>query len=80
MLAYEHKLKQREDIVHDLQKDASYFRRKDYLEENYLILESDYNYFKRVVDNSNIRYPHYCQSKGLSNEKINAEIQILIMI
>ena len=72
VLAYKHKLKQREDIIHGLERDASYFRGKDYLEENYLIFESDYNYFKRVVDSSNITYAHYWQSKGLSNEKINA--------
>ena len=32
-----------------------------------------YKYFKRVIDSSNnIVYVHYMQSKGLSDEKINA--------
>ena len=33
MLSYEHKLKQREDIINDLERYASYFRGKNILME-----------------------------------------------
>ena len=35
MLPYEHKLKQREDTIHDLERDASYFRGKYYFGDEY---------------------------------------------
>ena len=77
VLSYEHKVKQREDTINDLERDASYFRGKNYFDDddiqNYFVFQRMYKYFKRVVDSiNNAVYVHYWQSKGLSDEKINA--------
>ena len=41
--------------------------------QNYLVFQPIYKYFKRVIDSTNNTvYVHYWQSKGLSDEKINA--------
>ena len=41
--------------------------------QNYFVLQAMYKYFKRVIDSTdNTVYVYYWQSKGLSNEKINA--------
>ena len=77
VLSYKHKLKQREDIINDLERDASYFRGKNIFGDdgmqNYFVFLPMYKYFKRVIDSadSNV-YVHYWQSKGLSDGKINA--------
>ena len=34
VLSYEHKLKQREDTINDLERDASYFRGKNYFSDD----------------------------------------------
>ena len=57
--------------------DIFYFRGKSHFEEddtqNYLVFHCVYKYFKRAIDStSNNTYAHYWQSKGLSNEKLNA--------
>ena len=57
--------------------DGAYFRGKNYFTDdgaqNYLVFQCVYKYFKRVIDSSNnTTYAHYWQSKGLSNEKLNA--------
>ena len=68
VLAYEHKLKQKEDTINDLERDAPYFRDK-----NYFGGDGMQNYF--VIDNTgNTVYVHYWQSKGLSDGKINAPV------
>ena len=77
MLSYEQKLKQREDTIHDLERDASYSRGKNYFGDdgmqNYSVFQPMYKYFKRVIDSTNnTGYVHYWQSKGLSDGKINA--------
>ena len=77
VLSYEHKLKQREDTVNDLERDASYFRGKNYFGDdgmqNYFVFQPMYKYFKKVIDSTNnIVYVNYWQSKGLSDGKINA--------
>ena len=77
VLSYEHKLKQREDTINDLERDASYFRGKNYFDDdgmqNYFVFQPLYKYFKRVLDSTdNTVYVHYWQSKGLSDGKINA--------
>ena len=47
--SYEHKLKQREDAMHDLERDASFFRRKNYFGhdgmQNYFVLQPMYKWF-----------------------------------
>ena len=70
MLSYEHKLKQREDIISNLGRDASYFRGKDFLEGNYLVFKPINKCFKRVIDTNNIVDVHNWQSDGLSDGKI----------
>ena len=77
MLSYEHKLKQRGDTINDLDKDASYFRGKNYFGDdgmqNYFAFQPMHKYFKRVIDRTNNTvYVHYWQSKRLSDGKINA--------
>ena len=50
VLSYEHKLKQREDIINDIERVASYFRGKNYFDEdgtqNYLAFQGVYKYFE----------------------------------
>ena len=77
MPSYEHKLKQRGDTINDLDKDASYFRGKNYFGDdgmqNYFAFQPMHKYFKRVIDRTNNTvYVHYWQSKRLSDGKINA--------
>ena len=77
VLSYEHKLKQREDTIHDLERITSYFRGKNYFSDdgmqNYFVFQPMCKYFKKVIDSTdNTVYVHYWQSKGLSDEKINA--------
>ena len=76
MLSYEQKLKQREDIRNDLERDASYFRGKNSFDDgmqNYFVFQPIYKYFKRVIDSTNNAvYVHYWHSKRLSDGKINA--------
>ena len=50
MLSYEHKLKQREDIINDLERYASYFRGKNYFDgndgaQNLLVFQVGEKYF-----------------------------------
>ena len=77
MPSYEEKLKQREDIIHDLERDASYFRGKNYFGDNgipnHFVFQPMYTYFKKQIDSTNnILYVHYWQSIGLSDEEINS--------
>ena len=77
VLSYEHKLKQRKDTIHDLERDASYFRGKNYFGDdgmqNYFVFQPMYKYCKKVIDSTNNTvYAHCWQSKGLSDGKINA--------
>ena len=65
--------------------DSAYFGGKNYFTDdgaqNYLVFQCVYKYFKRVIDSSNNNtYSHYWQSKGLSNEKLNAPGTIQVMI
>ena len=72
VLSYEHKLRPREDTINDLERDASYFRSKNFLEGNYLAFKPIYKSFKRSIDSNNIVYVHNWQSNGLCDEKITA--------
>ena len=71
-LSYGHKLKQREDTINDLERDAFYFRDKIFFEENYLVFKPIYKYFKRVIDTNNIVYVHNWRSDWLSDGKTTA--------
>ena len=57
VLSYEHKLKQREDTINNLERDASYFRGKNYFGddgmENNFIFQPMYTYLKKVIDSTN---------------------------
>ena len=66
VLSYEHKLKQRGDTMHDLERDASYFKGENYFDndgvQNYFVFQPMYKYFKRVIDSTdNTVYLHYWQ-------------------
>ena len=57
--------------------DSAYFRGKNYFTDdgaqNYLVFQCVNKYFKSVIDSTNNNtYARYWQSKGLSNEKLNA--------
>ena len=84
MLSYEHKLKQREDAIHHLERDASYISDKNYFGDdgmqNYFVFQPMRKYFRRVIDSSNNTvYVHYWQSKGLSDGKINAPHRVVMI-
>ena len=49
--------------------DLNYFKGKEYIQQNYLLFELEYNYFKTFVDN-NFTFVSSWESKGLSNEEI----------
>ena len=78
MLSYEHKLKQREDTVNDLERVASYFRGKNYFDgdgtQNYLVFHGVYKYFEDVdLSKTIIKFnANSWISKGLSDEKISS--------
>ena len=78
MLSYERKLKQREDIINDIERVASYFRGKNYFDEdgtqNYLVFQGVYKYFENVDASKTIIkfYANSWKSKGLSDEKISS--------
>ena len=77
VLSYEHKLKQREDTINDLETVASYSRSKNYfgddVMQNYFVFQPMYKYFKKVIDSTdNTVYFRYWQLKGLSDGKIKA--------
>ena len=76
MLSYAHKLKQREDTINDSERDASYFRGKNYFDgsdgtQNYLVFQGVYKYFEDAeVSKTLVKfYANSWISKGLSNEK-----------
>ena len=79
MLSYEHKLKEREDTINDLERDASYSRCKNYFggsdgTQNYSVFQGVYKYFEDVdVSKTLIKFYAYSWiSKGLSNEKVSS--------
>ena len=79
VLSYERKLKQREDTINDLERNASYSRGKNYFDgsdrtPNCLVFQGVYKYFEDVdVSKTLIKfYANSWISKGLSNEKINS--------
>ena len=78
ILLYEDRLKQKEDITNDLERDASYFRGKNYFDDycmqNYFVFQLVYKYLKRVIDSTdnNPVYVQHWQSKGMSDGKINS--------
>ena len=78
MLSYEHKLKQREDIINDIERVASYFRGKNYFDadgtQNYLVFQVVYKYFEDADASKTIIkfYANSWKLKGLSDEKISS--------
>ena len=58
--------------------DSSYFRGKNYFEENgtqnYLIFQPMQRYFKRIVGVGSGNYIYFWKSKGLSDERFDANI------
>ena len=76
VLSYEKKLKQRGDTINNLERDASYFRGKNYFDgsdgtQNYSVFQPMYKYFKTSVKGSTT-YVSSWKSKGLFNEKISS--------
>ena len=64
VLSDEHKLKQREDSKYDLERNASYFRGKNYFRDdgmhNYFVFQPMCKCFKKVIDSTNhTAYVHY---------------------
>ena len=60
MLSYERKLKQREHTINDLERIASYFKGKNYFDEdgtkNYLVFQGVYKYFEYVDASNTIKF------------------------
>ena len=77
-LSYEHKLKQREDTINDLERVPSYFRGKNYFDgdgtQNYLVFQGVYKYLEDVDASKIIIKVHANSwiSKGLSDKKITS--------
>ena len=72
VLLYEHKLKQREDIINDLERYASYFRGKNYFDgndgaQNSLVFQVGEKYFKNNFDSNSSKIEIW-KSKGLSSQ------------
>ena len=70
MLSYEHKLKQREDIINYLERYASYFRGKNYFDgndgaQNSLVFQVGEKYFKNNFGSNSSKIEIW-KSLGLS--------------
>ena len=64
ILAYESSLKQKEDLINDLERYASYFRGKDYYkDQSYLLFQAKSGSFSRSAGNINS-----WRSTGIHNE------------
>ena len=78
VLSYKHKLKQRENTINDLERDASYFRGKNCFDgngtQNHLVFQGVYKYFEDVDVSKTINKFHANSwiSKGLSDKKISS--------
>ena len=75
MLSYEHKLKQRENIINDLERYASYLRGKNYFDgndeaQNSLVFQVGEKYFKNN-SGSNSSKIEIWKSKGLSSQSLD---------
>ena len=76
-MSYESRLKQKEDVTNNLERDASYLKRIFSYDgqQNYLVYQLVYGYLKRVIvirNNISTIYVHSWTSKGMSNEQIKA--------
>ena len=72
MLSYEHKLKQREDMVNDLERYASYFRGKNYFDEsdgaqNLLVFQVGEKYFENNFGSNSSKIKYGNQKVYLAN-------------
>ena len=69
MLSYEHKLKQREDAINYLERDASYFRGKNYFGDdgmqNDLVFQVSQKYFDSTWDQEG-----FWRSKGFFHQHL----------
>ena len=77
VISYNNEINQANRRIDVLEENVSYFRGKNYFEDdatqNYSVFEPVYRCFKRVIySTNNTFYAHCWQSKGLSDEKINA--------
>ena len=75
MLSYEHKLKQREDIINDLERYASYFRGKNYFDgsdgaQNSLVFQVGEKCFKSNFGSNSSKFKLW-KSKGLSSQPLD---------
>ena len=75
MLSYEHKLKQREDIINDLETYASYFRGKNCFDgndgaQNSLVFQVREKYFKNNFGSNSSKIEIW-KSKGLSIQSLS---------
>ena len=64
--------------------DSSYFIGKIHFAEdvtqNYWVFQPTYKYFKRIAGVSNGSYIYYWQSEGLSDEIINSNTTLIIVL
>ena len=72
MLSYDHKLKQREDIINDLQRYTSYFRGKNYFDgndgaQNSLVFQLGEKYFEYNFGSNSSKIEIW-KSKRLSSQ------------
>ena len=75
VLSYEHKLKQREDIINDLERYAFYFRGKNYFNgsdgaQNSLVVQVGENYFKHNFGSNSSKIKIW-KSKDLNSQSLD---------
>ena len=88
VLSYEHKLKQREDTINDLEMDASYFRGKNYFGDDgiqsYFVFQPTYKYFKKVIDSTDVQAILFMyitgNQKDYQMEKLMLLVHQIVMI
>ena len=63
--------------------DSSYLRGKSHFEDagalSYSMIEPINRYFKRTIGNSNGEYIYFWKSKGLSDERVNLLLHLIIV-
>ena len=79
VLSYEHKLKEREDTLHDLERDAFYFRGKNYFGDDGLQNDLVFQVCQKYLD-STWDQDGFWRSKGFLINTCSLNIQMLMIL
>ena len=72
-MGFDSRLRKKEDILNDLEKEASFFRGNYYNQQSYFIYEPRYFNFKRNGNSINV-----WKSSGIDNYSINTDLNSVI--